>query len=101
MRSRSGRSARRDPGSRTSSPRSRRTSRPSPSSQRAHARAPPGGSLDEQELTVAVARVLAGADPGLSEPVVGAWAAHVAERIPLGVARVVEAVVRALLERPI
>jgi hypothetical protein len=62
------------------------------------ASAPP---LDDQALSLAVSRVLAGADPELSEPIVGKWVADLEGRIPVGIARVVEAVVRGLLEKPV
>ncbi len=55
----------------------------------------------ETEISLAVSRVLAGADPALERGAVDAWVASMSERIPAGIASVAGGVVRGLVERPV
>jgi hypothetical protein len=63
--------------------------------------APPPSVVGERPLAVAVSRVLSGVDPVLDEAVLFAWTRELANRVPLGIARVVSAYVEKLRDVPL
>ncbi len=72
---------------------------PAAPSARAQTSTLPPGSAD-RSLSLAVSRVLEGADPELREDLVQQWLADLDRRIPVGIARVIGSCVATLLERP-
>jgi hypothetical protein len=63
--------------------------------------APPPSMVGERPLAVAVSRVLSGVDPVLDEAMLFGWLRDLANRIPLGIARVVSACVERLRDVPL
>jgi hypothetical protein len=55
----------------------------------------------EHDLSLAVSRVLSGADPALQGAVVDSWVKNLAQRVPAGMARVIATAVRTLADRPV